>query len=61
MTTYQVEAEEQRAQGRDEQDVDKVARQVGEPRAGAHGGGDASTEAMGCRGEGLGRDEVRWN
>ena len=37
--TYQVEAEEQRAESRDEQDVDEVAGQVAEPRSGIHGSG----------------------
>lgn len=34
---YQVEAEQQRAQRCNKQDVDKIARQVAEPRARAHG------------------------
>ena len=32
-----MEAKEQRTKGRDGEDVDKVARQAAEPRAGVHG------------------------
>ena len=35
--SYQVEAEQQRAEGGDEEDVDKVWREVAEPGTGIHG------------------------
>jgi len=34
---HQVEAEQQRAEGGDEEDVEEVGRQVAEPRSGVHG------------------------
>jgi hypothetical protein len=53
-----VETEEQRAKGRDEEDVDEVAREAIEPRSRAHGA-DCDSEMCGAV-EAEGREMSMW-
>ena len=48
MGAYKVEAKQQRANGRHEEDVDEVRREILEPRLGLHGDLEFTRQIKGC-------------